>query len=495
MITVDDATALGGASIDVAARVAWVLRMARVTSGGSDVRLRSVAGRIGTSAARLSRLETGRLRDGRIIDGYEGALGLPVGSLRAPVDILCRTFPELSPRDVDPSPPDLDVSGLSRLTERLQDGAPVTGGDWLTWARAMAAPGNIGFPERPFRDLVTRLVSELARSVSHAYPIRYEALAVLRCSAYGHLVLEVAQAEVADPHAQGLGDLMSAVGEAVTPDALDWCLELLADGREHLATGGALAIENMAQVEGPGFWEPVAPRLLKAFQATAAGTAQEEWVAHLVRLVPRAAWRAQALVPSRPLPPPPPVPQADQVQANALWDDCLEAALRIGEETGVGEQPMLARLLYDIAFSHWESHAATSFLLLSAVPPLAGAAGAQVAGLVESTSDPRLRERAARRLLGLLHGHDLPDAQRWLRSPDPVLRRTAVGAAGAAGHHVPADVLHASLRDPATSRLAMYSAGMSGHPDLTVVAGSPDLPDGVRQAAAWWLEHGGRVAQ
>jgi hypothetical protein len=493
MLTVDDSTPLGGAEIDVAARVAWVLRMARVTSGHADARLRSVAGRIGTSAARLSRVETGRLRDGRVVDGYEEALDLPRGSLRAPIDIACRTFPRLSPRDADPGPPDLDVPGLSRLTERLQDPAPVTGGDWITWARAMAAPGNIGLPEGPFSDLLARLVSELARSVSHGYPTRYEALALLRCSAYGHLVLRAAQAEVARPHAQALGDLMSAVGEAVTEEAIDWCLGLLVHEQAHVAAGGALALENMAEVSNGRFWDGIAARVLGAFEDTVPGSAQEEWAAHLVRLVPRETWRAQALVPSRSLPPRTDVPERGQTERSARWDDCLDAARQVGDEAGVGDQPMLARLIYDIAFSPWESRAATSFLLLTAVPRLAAPAAMRVAELAEAAREPVLRERAARRLLGLLHGHDFAGAQRWLESPDPALRRTALGAVGAAGDHVASDVLDAALRDPVTSRMAMWSAGMSSHPQLAGIAAASDLPDHLRSAARWWLEQGGRV--
>ena len=50
----------------------------------------------------------------------------------------------------------------------------------------------MGLPESMAHDLVTRLVGELARATGHAYPSRYEALSLLRCSGYGHVVLEVA---------------------------------------------------------------------------------------------------------------------------------------------------------------------------------------------------------------------------------------------------------------------------------------------------------------
>lgn len=492
MITVDDATALDGADIDVAARVAWLIRMARTTAG-DGVRLRPLAEQLGTSAARLSRLETGQLRDGRVVDGYEAVLGLPEGSLRAPVDVLCRTFPSASPPDADPGSRIEDVRELSRLTEVLQDAAPVTGGQWLRWARAMAAPGNIGMPEQHCRDLLVRLVSELARSVSHGYPSRYEALSLVRCSPYGHLVLEVAQQELRRPHAQGLGDLMSAVGEAVTQDALDWCLDLLLDERGYAAQCAALAIENMGQVSDADFWEPVAPRLLSALDATRVGSPQEEWVTHLVRLVPRQVWRDSGLVPSRPLPPAAPAPRMSRDASNAQWQGCLVVAGEVGREAGVGEQPMLARLVHDICFGHWETRAVTAYMLLSGVPVIARAAGPHLAGLVERAEDRRVRARGARRLLGVLHGHEIAPVRRWLTDPDPGLRGAALAVTGAGGGRVDADVLRAAVADPETSRLALYSAGMSAHPALEEIAGAPD-PD-VRNAALWWLQHGGRVAQ
>jgi len=212
MTVVDDATSLDGRTIDVAARIAWTLRMARLTAGVEDPRMRTVATAIGTSPARLSRAETGQLRDGSLVDGYERALGLPEGSLRAPIDILARTFPWDSPPDVAPGAPISDLAQLSELTERLGAGDSVTGGEWLRWARAISVPGNIGMPIPLARSLVRRLVHELGRSCGHGYPARYEALSQVRCSDYGFLVLESAREEVRHPHAQGLADLFRERG-------------------------------------------------------------------------------------------------------------------------------------------------------------------------------------------------------------------------------------------------------------------------------------------
>ncbi len=494
MITVDDATALDGAAVDVAARIAWVLRMARTTADLPDTGLRQLARRLGTSTARLSRMETGQLRDGRLVDAYEEALGLPEGSLRAPVDILCRTFPEASPRDSDPGRAVDSVADLSRLTERLERPEPAPGGAWLRWARTMSAPGNIGLPERHALPLLERLVSELARSVAHAYHTRYEALALMRCSAYGHLVLQIARTELARPHAHGLGDLMSAVGESTTPDGLDWCLDLLRGGTDREATLGALAIENMGQVGGDRFWRDVLPSVVAAFDATEPGTVSEELAAHLVRLVPPSTWKDSGLVPARPLPPATVAAKVSKDQADHRWRECLDAARAIGTEAGVGDQPLLARLVHDIAFGPWATRAATSFMLLAAVPALAGRAAAHVARIAEDTSDPHVRERAVQRLPGLVNGRDLPSLDRWLSHDDPALRRTAIAVAGSAGRRLPEDVLRRALMDPATRRRAIGAAGLSGHPLLAEVAVSPELPVDVREAARWWLEQGGRVA-
>ena len=100
----------------------------------------------------------------------------PRGRCGRPSTSCADTFPQVSPPDADPGGRIETVRDLSRLTERLQGAVPVTGGEWLSWARATASPGNIGLPERQGHELLARLVSELARSVSHGYPSRYEAL-------------------------------------------------------------------------------------------------------------------------------------------------------------------------------------------------------------------------------------------------------------------------------------------------------------------------------
>ena len=494
MTVVDDATSLDGRAIDVGARIAWAMRMARLTAPVEDTRLRTVATAIGTSPARLSRAETGQLRDGSLVDGYERVLGLPEGSLRAPVDVLARTFPWTSPVDARPGTPVSTVAELSELTERLDAGEHVSGGEWLRWARALAVPGNIALPMPLARRIVDRLVRELSRSCGHGYPTRYEALASLRCSDYGFLVLEAARHEVAHPHAQGLADLLSAVGEAATPDAVEWCLSLLDAPRAYVAVCGALALENMAEISLPGtLWPSIASGLVEAFDRAVPGSVHEEWITHLIRLVPASTWSSSQTTPGRPLPRAPEVEGFQRHEANRHWQQCVTLAAEVSSEAGVGEQPMLARLLFDIGYGHWESRAVTGYFLLGAVPALAHPAWDRFAALVDAEPDRRLRHRMARRLQGALAGRPVTSVHAWLESPDPVLRSAGLQIVGSAGVQLPPDDVRRALADPDTVRAATYAIGMSGHPVLHDVADDDDLDEAVRGSAAWWLERGGRI--
>lgn len=489
----DDPTPLNGPTIDVAARIGWTLRMARITSGGpdDDPRLRTLAAQVGSSAAQLSRLETGQRRDGTLIDGYEEALGLPEGSLRSPVDILCRTFPGSSPRDSHPGQPLLGVREMSALTDKLLSDEPVTGGEWFRWGRSLALPGNHALPTSLFVPVVTRLINELARSAGQGYPVRYEALALLRRSSYGYVVLEVAQDVLDRPHAQGLGDLMSAVGESSTPEAVEWCLDLLRDPRDFAPVVAALALENMDLVDGP-LWERIAEELISAFDYSKPGSVQEEWTAHLIRLAPSSLWQSRGLRPARQLPQSARITDWSRHQTNALWRSAWATSTAMTSVLDLPRQPMLTRLVFEIAYGHWESRAVTSYMLLGALPRLSASLGEHMAAHAEESDDPQVRSRVLRRLIGTVHA-PLTTTERWLSSDDPEFRAAALQAAGQSGQVLPTDHLRRMLVDPDCTRQAIYAAGMSAHPELAAWVDDETLPHDVRGALRWWHEQGGRL--
>ena len=111
------------------------------------------------------------------MDGYERVLGLSAGALRAPVDLMCRTFP-YAPEVVSKAAPS-SLECFSRAYEAIDVAAP-TGGAWLEFARQHA--GNVvGLPRTLMEPQVRRLCLELARSTGLARFTRLEALAMLRC--------------------------------------------------------------------------------------------------------------------------------------------------------------------------------------------------------------------------------------------------------------------------------------------------------------------------
>ncbi len=492
----DDTTALFGPHIDVPSRIGWIVRMARLAgrTHGAAPSMQALANDIGTSPTTLHRLELGQLRHGALLDRIEPVLGLAGGSLRAPVDVICRTFPAVSPVDHDPSPGWRTVREVSEATEQLLGGV-TSGGLWLAWARALSQPGAVGLPESLARELVHRLVGELSRAVGPAYPARYEALALLRGSGYGHVVLEVAQQVVADPAVQVVSDLMSAVGEAVDDESVEWCVQLLSDPRDLVHVGGALALENMSQVAPESdLWPTVATPVVALLNDSPADSVRHEWLSHLVRLMPAPVREQVRRGVRRPLAPVPRVSHPSKSRVNAEWNDVQDRARAVTGPLGLPEQPVLARLFFDIAHSPMESRAVTSYMLLGAVPALAGPAVAQLAGLVDAHADPLVRRRVARRLAGSRLPAPAHAAARWLRCASSERLQAGLLLAGTAGDRVGPRVLEAAWgAADGTARAALFALGMAGDPALHELATDPAHPAG--PGARWWLRQGGRVVR
>ncbi|MGB7982721.1 MAG: hypothetical protein WCF36_18220 [Candidatus Nanopelagicales bacterium] len=357
-----DPTPLNGSAIDVGARIAWTTRTARLLAGAGNLRDFAVA--VDSNPTRVHRLETARLRDGALVDAYERVLGLPIGSLRAPVDIACRTFPHEAPKDKDPGSRVSTVRELSQLTDGIRavlgdthGAGVVSAGDWLTWARSLSAFGGIGLPESIALPMVDALIAELNRSVGAAYPARYEALSLLRCSDYGYLVVEAARTRLVEPRPQVIFDMMSAVGEAASADAVGWCLNLLDDPRVRVVRGAAVALENMGAIapDRTRYWGSVVDGLVDSYCRRASGSPEWSTLSHLLRLAPRALVAPHITRLTTPLAPTGKIRDYSRSRANRYWSACEREADRVGDEASLGSQPMLCRLLYDIAISPHET--------------------------------------------------------------------------------------------------------------------------------------------
>ncbi|WP_300400019.1 hypothetical protein [Nocardioides sp.] len=493
---IDDGTPLNGAQIDIGPRIGWVLRVSRLLHReAAGAGLQAMATKVQSNATRLHRVETGGTREGRLVEKYEEVLGLAPASLQAPIDIVCRTFPE-APVDRHPAPVVATVRELSRLTERLSSVETQPAHLWFAWARALSRSGGIGMPERLAQDLVVRLVTELGRSTSHAYPIRYEALALLRCSDYGHVVLEVAREQIADPDIQVLNDMMSAVGEHVSTDAVAWCLDLLTDPRERVIHGAALALENMGQIAEASdeFWESVVDRIIAVHNASAEDAPGWEWHSHLLRLVPAGVMGPRRHRVSKALAPAPVIASWEREETNGHWADVSRAAASIASELELGNQPMLARLMFDLAISPYESRAVTSYMLLGSIPEIAARVTSSLGQLIETHVDPALRERMLRRLPGMAQGSFPGLASSWLVNGDDDELEAALFLAGASNTWVPADILaRALLGGGRVANRALYAAGMTAHPVMGQLLEDPRGSTELAGALGWWQRNGSRV--
>jgi hypothetical protein len=498
-----DATALNGPAIDVGARIAWTTRTARLLAGAGN--LREFAAAVGSNATRVHRLETARLRDGALVDAYEQALGLPVGSLRAPVDIVCRTFPQQAPVDKDPGATVVTVRAMSDLTDGIRGalgdthgGRVVSAGDWLTWARALSSSGGIGLPESIALPMVDALIGQMNRSVGAAYPARYEALSLLRCSGYGYLVVDAARARLAEPRPQVIFDMMSAVGEADSADAVRWCLDLLDDPRTRVVRGAAIALENMGVIaaDPAGYWGSVVERLVDSYCRRESGSPEWAVLSHLLRLAPRGLVAPHLARLSTPLAPAGKIRDYSRSKANRYWSACEREAERIGEQVALGSQPMLARLLYDIAISPHETRAVTSYMLLSALPRLVAPVADAIAAIAEAlqgrgVEDAVVAARAARRV-GDSRWGVLPEPMRpWADTGDIDQRVGALMLAGNAGARLAEGTYTRAMELPATREAAVYALGMCEHSLLTSLTADPR--DDIAGAARWWLREGPRV--
>ena len=495
----DDPTPLTGPTIDVGVRIGWLLRMARLTAPERPAhRLGDMVTRLEwqglrTSTSSLHRVETGAVRDDRVVAAYEEALALAPHSLRASIDIVCRTFP-YSPVDRAPVHRVSSPEEMSRLHEPVLAGEAV-GGEWREWARAMAQPGNVGLPVDEARDRVAALMRELVRARGTSYPVRYDALATLRRSAWGGVVREAAGAMLADPHVQLVNDVMSAVGEAFDDETRSWMVDLLGHPRELLVEGAAIGLSVMAEAHAaPGFWAPVLDRVVAHYNAAAPqeGT-RWRWLSHVLRLVPAdelAVVRGDVLHA--------PAPVAESLRPagrEALVRACQSHAEEGSAALGLPHQPLLARLLFEVVGEGRSSRSHASALLLGALPGLRRVAVDAVVSIAEDHPDPWLRDRATIRAASLIADYLPPALRRRLRAAGELSTHEMVWLV-AAGVHVDDDVLRRAMH--AGDWLfgpggVLNLIGLSGSPVLGELLEEPGWSEEVRGAAAWWARTGSRL--
>ncbi|WP_158296449.1 helix-turn-helix domain-containing protein [Nocardioides albidus] len=488
---IDDSTPLAGSRIDVGARIGWLLRTSRVAAG---VPLRELAARAGDgdrlSAATLSRVETTGRRSGTVVAAYEQALGLPHAHLRAPIDVLCRTF-SYAPADTDPYVPEPTLAGFTRAVDAVQAESP-SAQDWLCFAEYHVLT-PFGLPADTIRPLVVRLVGEVGRAAGLAYQLRYEALSKLRCSPYADVVAEVIVEEVSRPGMQRPADLLSAITELPTPELIAWCGELLAHESWVVARAGCLGIQNMRSVGGlrRADWLPLVPVYAAACDAAAGDPLREPILsATLAGCPPEFRTAVRALLHTE-LPEPRRASAWSRNRRNRHYTHAAELAAEI-TGTSAGET-MLTRLLFEVLYDFRATYVVTSSFLLVA-SPFADGVREVICRSALHGPDKITRHGAAFAFANLMIPFETADPAPWLASADPVLRGAGLDICAFAGVPLDRDLLRdLVVREDQVGYEAMFAAGMAQQPELTELASAPDLPAGVREAARWWLAAGGRI--
>lgn len=488
---IDDGTPLSGARIDVAARIGWLLRVSRTSAG---VPLREFARRAGTetnlSAATLSRVETAGRRSGGVVAAYERALGLPYGHLRAPIDVLARTY-SYSPADADPFIPEPTLSGFSAAVAAVQGDAP-DGHDWLRFAEYHVLT-SFGMAAHAIRPLIARLAGEVERAAGLAYQLRYEALSKLRTSAYADLVAEAVRDAVEQPGVQRAADLVSAVTEKPTPELVTWCGELLSHESWIVARAGCLGIQNMRSVGGLGRadWLPLVPVFADACNAAGDDPLRGPILSRTLASCPPEFRMAVHEQLDGPLAEPRRATSWTRTRRNRHFSHASRLAAQIaGDRAG---ETMLARLLFEVLYDFRATHIVTSSFLLVA-SPFADAVRECLCAQALSGPDEITRHGAAIAFANLMIPFDTADPAPWLASDDPVIHSAGLTICGFAGVPLQRDLLLelTTTLDQVGSD-ALFAAGMSQQSELAEIADDPRLPVDVREAAAWWQRVGGRI--
>lgn len=491
---IDDRSALDGNRIDIAARIGWLLRTSRMAAGLSLRDLAAAAGPGATSPATLSRVETTGRRSSQVVAAYEAALDLPYGHLRAPIDVLCRTF-SYAPPDTEPHVPPPTLAAFSAAVDRVRD--TPDGHDWLRFAEYHAAT-PFGLTSADARPLVAQLASEVTRAAGSAYQLRYEALAKLRCSPYDGLVDEVVRAAVAAPGMQRPADLLSAVTERPTPELVTWCGELLGHPSWPVARAGCLGLQNMRSVGGLDTedWLPLVAPLAEACRAAGGDPLREPILSGTLASLPSAVRSAVHDLLDRPLAPPRRAAAWTRSRRNAHFSHAAGMAAALTADHGdSADEPMLARFLFEILYDFRATHVVTTSFVLAASPY--GRAARELLGrTVLDGPDETTRHGAAYAFANLMLPFEDVDPSPWLAADDPVVRGAGLTIAGFAGAALPPDLLDRCLAEGGeAAHDALFAAGMSGQPELAAIAADPAQPAAIRDGAAWWLSEGPRVLQ
>lgn len=495
--TIGDDTPLDSLVFDIPARIGWLLRISRMCA---NVSVREMADRLGDVGVRgvrspgaVSQVETKGTRNGRMIDGYERALDLTPGQLRAVVDILCRTF-SYAPADVAPG---LDLHDPLREVDEAFAAVEhdPSGSDWLRLARLLDSSTATPLPTRLVAPMVERMLGELVRSVGPAFYLRWDALARLQDGFYADVVLDGVQDLVAQPGAHAVSTVaLSLTSERPRTRTLEWLVGLFDHPSYEMFRGAVVGVGNMRHVGGLSDrdWELVITPFLEAHSRWGRGPRGELLTALFKSLPPscRSVVEGRLEHPLRPVRGPASWDPTD----NEHWTLCESLADRAAAQHGLPSQPLLARMIFEALYD-FRSNVTTSSWLLS-VTELAPTLHAGLLAVVNDPPDEESKAGALRCVFTSATPASDQVASAWYGRMPVEGRIEHLGMAEQFALLVPQLALPLLTDGSGRGSELIRALGSAGQmAELTAITTDPLVPEELRLSASWWLAHGARVSR
>lgn len=508
----EDHTSLQSATIDVDARVGWMLVMSRLHNPGRDLSLgdefNNALAEVGLQADRsaLSRWESGKVTPRyAVLAAYEQALGLRSGQLTSVVNALRRNFSERPNRVwapvLDPRT-DRFHTRLDSLVDTILDGA-ATGGVWSSFGHHLAATQSMYMPAEMWQRLSGALIDETSRSVGIAYLERFEALRMMLGHSRGARPLLRATAEyLQDPAVQIINDPVGVLEISDLPEAGELLLEMFTSTKSQQVADacvwaiaykvemGHYSSTELDQVEtflqeklkrGSGAIDGF-EELLVAMPDSARSRLLGSTGEQALQRISNAAEHGEAIRPDN----------ARRISQRIA--DQLRATLR--HANLYDEDQLTPRIIREALFAFRTDIRHYACLTLLGSPFRAPLARILVEEITAAGWDDPLTPRLVRVLRYLASGEQEETLLGWLNDAPPEIGQDMALAVG----HLPQSrrdlgVLAKRLGDGTVGfdRALLYGLGMRQDALLGKLSRDKKRPARVRAAADWWQRTGGAV--
>lgn len=508
----EDTTSVRASTIDVHARVGWLLLMSRLHHPDPELALgdsfNAALRAVGVQADRsaVSRWESGKAAPRySVLVGYERVLGLPEGQLTSVVNAQRREF---GGDDLASWAPVLDAQStefherLDALVDALLEG-PGTGPQWTALAQHVAATHGMYVHGSVWRHLSTALINQLTRSVGAAYLERMEAVRLL----LGHQIAEpwllrATDEFLDDPAVQVVNDPMGVLEISTAPQAAEVVLDKMLTTRSPqvlTAAVAAVAVKIQRGSYTTSQLEQIEQSVVSRLQGPNASAA----VFEELTLVMSEAASERLLVASRG------VTGHEELATVAAHGELVDpgVARRVSQRIAQSacaqlpacrlyeEDKMTPRLVREALFSGRSVLAHYASLALQGSPFRGPVAAALVGEVKRYGVDDPLAARFSR-LLRYLAGADQEESLLgWLPKAPPAVARDLGHTLGHIDSRRQLEELPALLRgdDSVVDRALLYGLGMRQARALAGLAEDANRPAPVREAAQWWLRQGGAV--